>query len=216
MSRWWLAISSAVAFTVLAVSVHLDIWDGYDAVVREWARPGDVWGPTQLRADYVVEGLRPAVIAILLVAFTVACCVKRRSVRPLVFVAGVGVLTAALTIVAKVAVGRPDTHGTVANSHGGSFPSGHVIAIIVCLGLAALVAQRRVRRWVWLVPALGGALMAASLLVQAAHWSTDVAGGGLLAAGVLAGASASGWRRWSHETGSGHPGGRALLHFRRV
>ncbi|MGH8823056.1 MAG: phosphatase PAP2 family protein, partial [Jiangellaceae bacterium] len=75
--------------------------------------------------------------------------------------------------------------------------SGHTISVIVCLGLAVLVAQPRVGRWVWLVPALGGALMGASLLVQAAHWSTDVAGGALLATGVLTVVSAPGWRRWS-------------------
>ncbi|MGH8823077.1 MAG: phosphatase PAP2 family protein [Jiangellaceae bacterium] len=188
------------------MSVHLGLLDTFDSIIREWARPDDVWGTAQLRADYVVEGLRPPVLAGLLAAFTVAFCVIRRSLRPAMFVGGVWLMTAALTVAAKMAVGRPDTHGTV-DDYGGSFPSGHTISVIVCLGLAVLVAQPRVGRWVWLVPALGGALMGASLLVQAAHWSTDVAGGGLLATGVLAAVSAPGWRRWSQgplEQQEGH------------
>ncbi|MGH8773942.1 MAG: phosphatase PAP2 family protein [Jiangellaceae bacterium] len=170
--------------------------DTFDSIIREWARPGDVWGTAQARADYVVEGLRPAVLAGLLTLFTVAFCVIRRSLRPAIFVGGVWMLHAALAVAAKVAVGRPDPHGTVDND-GGSFPSGHTTSVIVCLGLAVLVAHPRAGRWFWLVPAFGGCLMGASLLVQAAHWSTDVVGGGLLATGVLAAASASGWPQWS-------------------
>jgi membrane-associated phospholipid phosphatase len=195
--RWWITLGPAGAFIALAVSVHLVLLDTFDSVIREWARPQDVWGTVQLRADYVVEGLRPPVIAGLLVAFTVAFCVIRRSLRPLLFVGGVGLTTMALTVAAKMAVGRPDTHGTTADSHGGSYPSGHIIAVVVCLGLVVLMTQPRARRWVWLIPALVGGLMGACLLVQAAHWSTDIVGGGLLAIGVLTAVTASGWDRWS-------------------
>jgi hypothetical protein len=150
-----------------------------------------------MRADYVVEGLRPAMIASLLAAFTVALCLIRRSLRPLLFVGVVGLTTVVLTVTAKMAVGRPDTHGTTADSHGGSFPSGHIIAVVVCLGLVLLMTQPRAGRWVWLFPALVGGLMGVCILVQAAHWSTDVVGGGLLAVGVLTAVPASGWDRWS-------------------
>ncbi len=203
--RWWLAIGSAGAFITTAVIVHLGLLDSVDSIIREWARPDDVWGTAQLRADYVVEGLRPPVLAILLAAFTVALCVVRRSLRPAIFVGGVWLVAAALTVAAKITVGRPDTHGVV-ERFGGSFPSGHTISIMVCLGLAVLVAQPRVRRWVWLIPALGGCLMGVCLVVQAAHWSTDVVGGALLATCVLIAASASGWRQWSHGPSGNHQG----------
>jgi membrane-associated phospholipid phosphatase len=112
-----------------------------------------------------------------------------------------------------MAVGRPDTHGTTADSHGGSYPSGHIIAVVVCLGLVVLMTQPRARRWVWLVPALVGGLMGVCILVQAAHWSTDVVGGGLLAVGVLTAVTASGWDRWSLGPPGNHlsgtDGGRA-------
>jgi membrane-associated phospholipid phosphatase len=194
--RWWIAIGSAGAFAATAVIVYLGLLDPFDSIIREWARPDDAWGTAQLRADYVVEGLRPPVLAILLAAFTVATCVVRRTLRPAIFVGGVWLATAALTLAAKMAVGRPDTHGAT-ERFGGSFPSGHSISIMVCLGLAVLVAQPRVRRWVWLIPALGGCLMGVSLVVQAAHWSTDVIGGALLATSVLAAVSASSLHQWS-------------------
>jgi membrane-associated phospholipid phosphatase len=194
--RWRIAIGLAGAFTALAMSVHLGLLNTFDSTIREWARPDDEWGPVQLRADYVVEGLRPIVVTSLLGAFTIAFCVIRRSLRPAMFVGGVWLMTAALTIAAKLAVGRPDTHGMV-DSLGGSFPSGHTISVIVGLGLAVLLAQRRVDRWIWLVPALLGALMGAALIVQAAHWSTDVLGSALLGTVVLVAASASRWQEWA-------------------
>ena len=93
--------------------------------------------------------------------------------------------TVALTAATKTAVGRPDTHGSITNGFGGSFPSGHVTTVIVCLGLAVLVAHPRAGRWVWLVPALGGGLMAAVAAAPGAHWFTDIVGGGLLATGSI-------------------------------
>jgi membrane-associated phospholipid phosphatase len=204
--RWWIAMGSAGAFIALAVSVNLGLLNTFDSILREWARPDDVWGTSQIRAVYVVEGLRPAVLACLVAAYTVVFCVIRRSLRPVLFVGGVGLMTGALTVAAKMAVGRPDTHGAIAESHGGSFPSGHTIGVIVCLGLAVLVAQPRARWWVWLIPAFAGGLMGVSLMLQAGHWSTDIVGGALLATAVLTVASASGWDRWSQ----GPPGIRLI------
>jgi membrane-associated phospholipid phosphatase len=197
MMRWWIALGSAGAFTALAVAVHLGLLNTSDSIVREWARPHDIWGSVQLRAGLVVEGLRPTVLGGLLAAFTVAYCVRRRSLRPAAFVGGACLVTVALTVATKTAVGYPDPHGSL-GANGGSFPSGHMTAVIVCLGLPVLVAQQRPSRWLWLLPALGGGLMGACLLLQAAHWATDVVGGGLLGMGVLAVTTASGWTSWSH------------------
>jgi membrane-associated phospholipid phosphatase len=199
MTRRWIAWGTVGAFMALAISVHLGFLNTFDAIVRQWARPDDVWGAAQLQADIVVEGLRPPIVAALLVAFTAVCCVKGRSLRPAAFVGIVSVVTVALTVMTKIAVGRPDPHGLI-GSTGGSFPSGHMITLIVSLGLAMLlVVWPRAGRWVWLVPALGGGLMGVCLLLQAAHWLTDLVGGSLLAAVVLSVATASGWTRWLHD-----------------
>jgi membrane-associated phospholipid phosphatase len=77
-----------------------------------------------------------------------------------------------------------------------SFPSGHMIGVIVALGIVVMLAQPPVGRWAWLIPALAGGVMGASLLLQAAHWSADIVGGSLLAAGALA-IAARVWSRWS-------------------
>jgi membrane-associated phospholipid phosphatase len=198
MTRWWAAFGSAGAFVALAVAVHLGLLDTADSVVRAWARPDDVWGSAQVRADLLVEGLRPAVAWGLLAAFTAAYCVRRRSLRPATFVGCVGLATVALTIAAKTAVGRPDAGGSLGNN-GGSFPSGHVITLMVTLGLAVLVSRPRRGHWVWLIAALGGGLMGVALLLQAVHWLTDLVGGSLLAIVVLCFATASRWSHWLHD-----------------
>jgi membrane-associated phospholipid phosphatase len=184
MTRRWIAWGSVTAFTALAIAVHLGFLNTFNATMRQWARPNDVWGAAQLRADIVVEGLSPPIVAVLLMAFTAVCCVKRRSLRPAAFVGVVSVITVALTVISKIAVGRPDPHGLVAST-GGSYPSGHMITLMVSLGLVVLVAWPRAGRWVWLVPALGGGLMGVCLLLQAAHWFTDIVGGILLAVVLL-------------------------------
>jgi membrane-associated phospholipid phosphatase len=197
MRRWLIAAGSASAFAALAVAVHLGLLNAFDSIVREWVRPDDVWGTAQVRADIIVEGLRPVVLAGLLAAFALAYCIKRRSLKPGAFSGVVYAATVALTVATKWAIGRPDTHGLLANN-GGSFPSGHVISVIVCLGLVALVALPKAGLWIWLVPAGGGTVMGICLVIQAAHWSTDVVGGALLATAVLAAATSSGWNRWAH------------------
>ena len=87
------------------MAVHLGLLDRFDLIARAWARPDDVWGAAQMRADFVVEGLRPAVVAGLLAAFTVACCVKRRSLETRGFVGGVCLATVALTVAVKISHG---------------------------------------------------------------------------------------------------------------
>lgn len=199
MTRWWIALGSLAAFIVLAVCVHLGLLHTFDATVRQWMRPDGAWGTTQERADLVVHALRPELVAGLLVALSAGYCVKRRSLSPLIFVGGTGLLTVALTLGTKAVMARPDPHGLVVHSNGGSFPSGHTVAVMVCLGVGVLLTHPRAGRWVWLIPAAGGGIVGASMLLQAAHWSTDVLGGALLATGVLAVVIASGWNRWLHQ-----------------
>ena len=188
MKQWRIAFWSAAAFGALAIVVQLGLVDSLDTIVREWARPRDVWGTAQLQASLVVDGLRPVVV-VLLATFTLMYCAMRRSLRAVAFIGAVGLATIALTIASKITVGRLNTHA-VLGSNGGSFPSGHVISVVVCLGLVVLIVQPRTRWWIWLIPAFGGLLMGAAMLLQAAHWFTDVVGGGLLAAAILAAASA--------------------------
>lgn len=179
-----IAIGLAVGFAILAVAVWLGWTDRWDTTSRFWFRPNDEWGPRQWNADRVVEGLRPAIIVPALGILAAIESGRRRSLRPALLAGGTMLLLAVLVGGSKLAVGRPDPHAT-ADSHGGSFPSGHTATVIVCFGLAVLLLARPPRWWHWLAPAVAGAAMGYCLLVEAAHWTTDVIGGGLIGAGVL-------------------------------
>lgn len=193
-SARWLGLGVAVGFLILSIAVRLGRLDAWDATTRSWFRPNDEWGPLQLRADYVVEGLRPVRIVPLLAIIVLIVCAVRRSLRPAVF-AGVSILLlAALTTVTQVLVSRPDPHGAV-HRLGGSFPSGHTATVIVCSAVLVLVLWPRPAAVLWLLPVLAGSLMGASLLVQAAHWTSDVIGGALLAGLVLAAVGGAGLAR---------------------
>ena len=80
----YLTAAATLGLLALALAVHLGVTEGFDAGVRQFARPNDVWGPLQRRADLVVEGLRPSVVVVLLVIFGGVVSLVRRSVRSLV------------------------------------------------------------------------------------------------------------------------------------
>ena len=84
----------------------------------------------------------------------------------------------------KVVTHRVDPHGDVAST-GGSFPSGHMVALIACLGCCVLLCFRRSRWWHWILVAIPPAVMAAALLYTAAHWASDVLAGALLAVAAI-------------------------------
>lgn len=185
-----IALVAGAAFVALTTLVGTGLLDGWDRAVRSWARPDDVWGPWQIRVDIVVEGVRPAVLAAVLLAVTLVTCAVRRSLWPAVLCAGSVLVAGTLALATKAVLGRPDPHGAMTSSHGGSFPSGHVLAAVLLTGLVVLLIPA-VGRWSrWLLPAAVGSVMAAALLIQAAHWASDVLGGALLGTAVLAGATA--------------------------
>lgn len=203
-----IAVVAAAAFVALLGLVARHLTDGWDGVIRQLARPADVWGEWQLRADVVVEGLRPGIVGPALALFAAVHSAARRSLRPAVLVTVGGGAATALTLLVKYLVARPDPHhGEL--SHGGSFPSGHTMSVTVAAGLVVLLL-RPAAKWAWLLPASLGGLMAVSLVVQAAHWASDVVGGALVALAVLAGVQAGGLARWARGgslRSEDHPGG---------
>ncbi len=192
-----LACAAATALLVLTVVVRLGVTRPLDAAVRQWARPDDVWGSLQIRADVIVEGLRPTSTLLLTAVVVAAVGLGRRSVRPVLVTAGTALLMIAVTVGLKLLLHRPDPHGALSD-HGGSFPSGHTVTVVVCTGLLTLMLVPDRHRWRWLVPLLLGPLMGVALLLQAAHWLTDVVGGALVGVTILATVTALGARQWWH------------------
>jgi membrane-associated phospholipid phosphatase len=136
----------------------------------------------------VVEGLMPPIALALLVVAGLATAAVRRSRRRAVLVVGLAVGSAVVTRVLQALVGRPDTHASTA-SLGGSYPSGHTVAMIVCVGGLFIARSGRLRPSSCAWCAVAATVMGLSLLVQAAHWLTDVVGGVLVGVLILSIAS---------------------------
>ena len=175
------ALVALLALSVLVATgrtVPLDDW------VRELFRPHDQWGDLQVRVDTVVEGLRPRNSGALLLIVTAVVAVVRRSWWPVASVAAVVAAGAVLTLVLKAVVGRADTHGDL-GALSGSYPSGHVVMVLLLVGCTVLLVRERPGPLAWSLVGLGGAVMAWALLVQTAHWLTDVVGAVLIGVLVL-------------------------------
>lgn len=196
-TRWIIPFSAAACYGLLALAVHLGMADAVDGAVRSAARPGDVWGPLQVRALLVVEGLRPAHLVGPLLLVGAISSLLGRSLRPFAVMAIVGVPVSIVTLGTKLALARPDPHSTPFG-HGGSFPSGHTVSVVAVFGLVVLLL-RPSTRWGWTLPAFMGCLMGWALIVVAMHWATDVVGAVLLAVAALGGATATGLGHWAGE-----------------
>ena len=183
------AAAAGAAYAVLTVLVASGLADSLDTAVRQWFRPGDIWGLTQLRAEVVVESLKPTRVVLTLPLVAVVAAWLRRSWEPVRVALLVLLPSAGLVALSKLVVSRPNTHGEIAD-FGGSYPSGHVAMVLAALGGCLLVIGTR-RWWAWAVVALLDLVMGVGLLLQAAHWFTDVVGGALLSTCVLAAVAAT-------------------------
>ncbi len=181
------AALAAAAFLALTVAVTTSAVQAWDRAAIDWFRPSDEWGPTQIRLVPIIDGLEPRRAYPFLVLVTLAACIHRRSWRPGAFTAVVAGCSMALTLVTKLLTHRPDPHQDIATT-GGSFPSGHVLALVACLGCCALIWSSSTRWWHWVLVAVPSTMMSAALLYTAAHWVTDVLGGAVLGVGILCGA----------------------------
>jgi membrane-associated phospholipid phosphatase len=193
---WTTFAASAVGFAVLGLCVGQGAVDAPDRWVRDVARPRDVWGPAQIRSEHVVNSLRPVTVAAFLAVATAVVCLSRRTLRPAVLAVGASAAAVVVTALVKVMLVRPDPRGGT-SGHGGSFPSGHTTAVVVCIGLVLFVLRPQPRPWQWLVCGAVGLVMGTALVVEAMHWGSDVVGGMLLGVAVLSVARATGFVAWS-------------------
>lgn len=180
----WVVLGSGLLFVALSAFVHLHGTDRLDVWAYHRFYPGQRWGLTQRAADVFVNLLQPAVTSVVFLVIRV-----RRHSRTAVVG---GLLRVGLVIFAVVFLKwffhRPDVHGSVAHL-GGSYPSGHELALV------AYGAP-----W-WLV-----LVLAVALLVTGTHWLTDVVAGVLVGLMIRVGVPALGryvaWRREALREGS--------------
>ncbi|HET7276669.1 MAG TPA: phosphatase PAP2 family protein [Dermatophilaceae bacterium] len=203
----WLALWFAGLFVALTVLMVTRVTQSLDTQVIHHFRPEDVWGPSQIRVSPWMSRLRPERMYLLLAFTSLVMSLWRRSWWPVVYSTVLAGASMAVTLVVKFAIERPDPHGDVAAS-GGSYPSGHVVAVVVCLAGCIFVVWPRARWWLWLPMVSATGLMITALIVSAAHWPSDVLAGALLGLAVVTGGSRLRLRRRAHEpaaTGDGRP-----------
>lgn len=201
----WLGLGCAVCFVALGLLVATGATHALDVATTARLRPRDAWGGAQVSASPWMGRLSPQHMVLVLATATATACAWRRTWRPALFAAVLATCAVALTAAAKLALQRPDPHGWVAPT-GGAFPSGHVVAVLVCCAGSVMVLTSRMRWWQWVPVLVAGALMARALLVSAAHWPTDVAGGVLLSLAVLTGVGLLPLRDQARRAGRTSPG----------
>ena len=181
------AVACAAGFVVLTVLVASGSTDDLDVATRDLWRPDDEWGRAQASTSPVMDLLQPVHMFVVLAIVGVVLAIRVRSPRPLVFTGVVAVVATGATLLAKVLVDRPDPHQDMSGT-GGAYPSGHMMALVVCLGTIALLVRGGARVWSWLawsLVAVAGSVMVVALLLSATHWLTDVLGGVLVGGAVL-------------------------------
>jgi undecaprenyl-diphosphatase len=184
-----LAIGGVGMFGFVVYLTELDRSLGptpFDAELRDLA--ADLQTPMLVDIAEVVTSLGAfPVVAGLVTAVTALLIVRRRYAEALVLVAGL-VLVYIAVHVTKDAVGRPRPGGSLVETSGLAYPSGH--AAYAGTWVAAAVILTRRLGW-----AASGVLVFGALAIAAAvgvtrvylraHWWSDVVGGWGLAAGIF-------------------------------
>lgn len=183
---WAVLANACVAlFVVLTLVVVSGAADSLDGTVARRFRPDEAWGEPQDRVAPWLTRLAPERMFALSAVTCLAVAARRRSWDSVAFGAVTGLCSVAATLLVKVALARVDPLGGI-SPDGGSYPSGHMVAVVVSVATCLLVLLRRVRWWCWLVLSVPSGVMAVSLVVTTSHWVSDVVGGALLAGAVVA------------------------------
>ena len=158
--------------------------------VAAWPNPSVEGFALSHRTEWMTAMMRAltwagssTVLALLILAVGGALLVRRRDIRPLLWLAAGLIGANVLFRIAKVLVAQPRPSAALhlASASGYGFPSGHATSAIACWGMLAVVlSSGRSRRYA-LAIATGSTLVVllvgASRIYLGVHWWTDVAAG---------------------------------------
>jgi membrane-associated phospholipid phosphatase len=154
-----------------------------------WEAAGDVRNGPVTGFSLALSWLGSAVVNWpLRVAAIALLAWQRHWVRLAAF--ALAVLTSEVLIgVTKAAYDRPRPPGSLIETSGAAFPSGHAVATAVtAVGLVLVLARPGPTRWRWEVNAVVfTSVMALSRVYLRAHWLSDTVAGALLGAGLALG-----------------------------
>lgn len=183
-----LLLGACVVLLLLALDSTRPAVDRVDEAVRDLAvaaeNPPATWAAVTLSfigSVWINWPLRIAALVLL--------AVERRFLQLAAFALAI-VCSEILIGVLKDAYARPRPPGSLIETSGAAFPSGHAIAgAVTAVGLVVVLLPPGGKRWRWEVYAVIFAfVMATSRVYLRAHWLSDVIAGGL-----LGGALALGW-----------------------
>jgi membrane protein DedA with SNARE-associated domain/membrane-associated phospholipid phosphatase len=185
-----LAIGGVGAYFFIAYLVHFDHSFAPSPLDNDWLDLAD-----RLRTGMLVDvakvvtalGALPTVIA-LVVATSVLLMLRRRCAEALLLVAGLALIYIAVHVT-KDAIDRPRPGGSLVDTVGAAYPSGHS-AYATAWVAAAVVLTRRLRlvtsgALVFIALAIA-VLVGVTRVYLSAHWGSDVGGGWGLGAAVFA------------------------------
>ena len=185
-----LAIGGVGAYFFIAYLVHFDHSFAPSPLDNDWLDLAD-----RLRTGMLVDvakvvtalGALPTVIA-LVVATSVLLMVRRRYAEALLLVAGLALIYIAVHVT-KDAIDRPRPGGSLVDTVGAAYPSGHS-AYATAWVAAAVVLTRRLRlvtsgALVFIALAIA-VLVGVTRVYLRAHWGSDVGGGWGLGAAIFA------------------------------
>jgi membrane-associated phospholipid phosphatase len=180
-----LLIAALVVFVLLTIDLlaggpltHLD------RSVSAWARstglPGPGWTePGQMLADQLLNfGDREVAGIIVLVALG-WICVRARTVVPLVRLAVLAAVAAAIVLTLKYGIGRQAPSGVQGPEAFRSYPSGHTATAVILWGtLYSFVAEYPryavSRQVAWLLSWLAPLMVMVGMVLRDYHWVTDL------------------------------------------
>ena len=181
-----LAGSLVVGALYLLPATHPEVQAVDDAV---WRFAGGMENPPTTAVAVVLSWLGSGMVNWpLRVAALILLAWRRHWLRLAAF--ALAVITSEVLIgTLKAAIDRPRPPGSLIETSGAAFPSGHAIATAVtAVGLVLVLAPPGKQRWRWEVDAvIFTSIMALSRVYLHAHWLSDTVAGALLGAGLALG-----------------------------